>query len=149
MRHFSQLLRFGVFASMCMGICGCGDSQPKTYPVAGTLQFEDGKSVPGGTISFHCTLDGKAYVGRGRVGADGKFELTTFNEGDGVVAGEHRVTVVALPPPDSRTPPPAVFDSKYGDPDQSGLTATITPETKEVTIKIARAQKMPGKSIEK
>jgi hypothetical protein len=65
------------------------------------------------------------------------------------VAGEHQVAIVPLPPPDSRTPPPAVFDSKYGDIEKSGLTASITPETKEVVFKLAKPTRRSDAKVEK
>ncbi len=133
-----------VLALSCLFFAGCGESPPKTYPVLGRLLFEDGTPVPGATVTFRGSANGKVVEARGLVGEDGRFRLTSFQDGDGVVAGEHRVAVVALPPRDSRTPPPAVFDGKYGDIERSGLTASITPETKEVVFKVAKPTKRLG-----
>lgn len=123
------------------GLVGCGETRPATYPVAGVLQFDDGTPVPGATVTFRGTANGGPVEARGRVGDDGTFRLTTFADGDGVVAGDHRVTVVALPPRDSATPPPALIAGKYGDPDTSGLTATVAPDTREIVLKVAKPAK--------
>ena len=40
--------------------------------------------------------DGYGREARGALQSDGSFVLTTFKEGDGVVAGEHRVTITGL-----------------------------------------------------
>jgi hypothetical protein len=122
-----------------VALAGCGDGNPKTYPIPGRLVYQGGAPVPGATIVFQTTVEGKVIPARGMVQQDGRFELTTFKEGDGVVAGEHKVAVVSLPSPDGPKPVHPIIPPQYGDFDSSGLKSTVTPETQEIVITINRA----------
>src|SRR5262245_3029778 len=117
--------RWLLFAAV-LGLVGCGDGNPPTYNIAGKIVYEDGTPVPGATVVFQ-PADGKNYPARGQVKQDGAFRLTSFKEGDGVVAGDHKVTLVGLPSADGPKPTRPAIPSQYGDADTSGLTATVTP----------------------
>lgn len=75
-----------------MLFAGCGARGPKTYPVTGEVVFEDGVALQGGLIEFSSTEQEMSATGR--IGPDGHFRLTTVVDGDGAIAGEHRVIVV-------------------------------------------------------
>ena len=62
--------------------------------------------------------------------SDGTFELSTLKPGDGVVAGEHRVTVVEL---DKSLAKNRAL-KKYGSANISGLTAEVSPEKTEFSF---------------
>src|SRR3954453_14239622 len=83
---------------LVLAAAGCGETRPKVYPAEGKVVFADGKPVTEGSVEFE--LDSTEHkVGknpRSAIGPDGHFKLTTFDEGDGAAAGEHRVVV--LPP---------------------------------------------------
>lgn len=117
-------------------VSGCGDATPKTYRVPGRLVYEDGKPVPGATIVLTTTHDGKRIPARGMVNPDGTFELTTFADKDGVIAGEHDVTIVSLPATDSATPSKPVVAAKYSNSETSGLKTTVKPDAAEILIKV-------------
>lgn len=76
--------------ALCVLLAGCG-SGAKLGRVTGTVSV-DGKPVTQGTIMF-IPADGKAAVGS--IGPDGHYTLTTFDDGDGALVGEHRVTILA------------------------------------------------------
>lgn len=104
---------------------GCSDDQLSTYPVEGKIVYPDGSPVPGkATVAFHTEVDGVPYSALGRVREDGTFRLTTFREDDGAIAGEHRVSVAAIPGGDEDTGPP-VLAERFAMADTSGLTATV------------------------
>lgn len=133
-----------VLATCLLALCcvsGCGDATPKTYRIPGRLVYEDGKPVPGATIVLQTTHDGKRVVARGQVNADGTFELTTFTDKDGVVEGEHDVTIVPLPATDGATPSKPVVAAKYSNADSSGLKVTVKPDATEILVKV----EPPGK----
>jgi hypothetical protein len=67
---------------------------------------------------------------------DGTFELTTFTDKDGVIEGEHDVTVVALPATDSATPSKPIVAAKYSNAETSGLKVTVRPDATEILIKV-------------
>jgi hypothetical protein len=86
-----------------MFLAGCGPSRPETASVSGRVTYQ-GKPLPDGTVTFYPTA---GRPGRGTIGPDGTYKLTTFKDGDGAILGKHRVTIkstkcVDLPP--AKTP---------------------------------------------
>jgi hypothetical protein len=69
---------------------GCGPGRPTTVPIRGSVTL-DGKPVAQATVLFVPIAGG--VPARGATGVDGGFTLTTFAEGDGALAGKHRVSV--------------------------------------------------------
>lgn len=73
---------------------GCGDSRYVTAEVQGTAVI-GGNPVAAGTVTFTpVEADGSPRDGKSAVGvvqADGSFTLTTYEEGDGAIVGDHRV----------------------------------------------------------
>jgi len=72
-----------------LALTGCSN-RPETAPVVGSVTLA-GKPLEEGRIMFY------PDEGRPAVGAveNGRYELTTFDSGDGAVLGTHRVTVTA------------------------------------------------------
>ena len=81
-------------ASLAVVICcgGCGNRHPATYPVRGSVHFDDGRPVPVGNVEFRSDAGG--YIARGKIDQQGRFVLGTFAARDGAVAGSHHVIVV-------------------------------------------------------
>lgn len=76
---------------MALFSTGCRDNVLKTYPVEGRVIFED-QSVPKfGEIEFY--HEQHRVNARGAIGRDGQFTVSTFREGDGAVAGKHKVII--------------------------------------------------------
>ncbi len=75
--------------------CGPGGSgQPAPLiPVKGKVTYK-GKPLTKGVVKF--VPDGYGREARGPIQSDGSFVLTTNKEADGVVPGEHRVTITNL-----------------------------------------------------
>ncbi|MFM7243698.1 MAG: hypothetical protein ACKO40_05910 [Planctomycetaceae bacterium] len=69
---------------------GCGPGRPTIVPISGSVTL-DGKPVPQATVLFIPVAGG--VPARGSTREDGGFTLTTFAEGDGAIAGKHRVAV--------------------------------------------------------
>lgn len=82
---------------------GCSKSPFDLAPVHGKVTI-DGKPVVAGRVMFAPIAKGESReVGKpafGTLQADGTFTLTTFEEGDGAVVGEHWVTIFG---PDEET----------------------------------------------
>ncbi|WP_437225575.1 carboxypeptidase-like regulatory domain-containing protein [Planctomicrobium sp. SH661] len=116
--------------------------RPKVYKAAGVVR-QGGSPLSDAIINFH-PVEGE-YGGTAVTGSDGKYQLTTFKEHDGVVPGEYKVTVEkndwipigpkpSGPPPDGgvvqlqplkkvpRTAP------QYADMEKSGFTVLVTPD---------------------
>jgi hypothetical protein len=70
-------------------VAGCGPSRPATTRVSGLVTFK-GAPVAEADVNF-IPADGRPASGR--TDAEGRFSLSTFVPGDGVLPGEHVVTV--------------------------------------------------------
>ena len=123
--------RGGKLARWCRLIClptvsillGCGGHD--TVRVHGTVTY-NGEPLQQGRVGFY-PEDGRPSFGEIR---DGRFELTTFNPGDGALPGKHRVTIQSDKPADpndafsDRIP---LIPQRYFKVGSSELTAEVEP----------------------
>ena len=132
-------------AAVLAGAAGCSPNPLRTYPVAGKVISADGTPVAaaGYMISFRAEADlgkeRKFITADAPLGADGSFKPSTFKFEDGLIAGTHEVTVTQLaggPGGEPGDKTAARIPGRYGSAKSSGLTVTMTPETKEVTITV-------------
>jgi len=80
---------------LCMFLLvGCGESRVPTYPVSGTVVFDDGSPVRTGTVELSC--NDHTLTATGRIAEDGSFVLGTYESADGACAGNHRVIVMQM-----------------------------------------------------
>jgi hypothetical protein len=89
--HYCRL--FVLSAVLLVPCGGCGATSGQTsplLPVKGKVTYK-GQPVAKGTIRFE--PDGYGRPATGRLQSDGSFALGTNKEGDGVVAGAHRVSI--------------------------------------------------------
>ncbi len=119
----------------CVIACsGCGGSRrngklPTLIPVKGRVTYK-GKPIEKGTVKFE--PDGYGRNASGRLQSDGTFVLTTLKDGDGVVAGQHRVTVTDTGVKSSKD----VLANKWASAAASGLTAEVDPDHTEFTFEL-------------
>lgn len=121
--------------SKAVGICcvlgclllltGCSDKHPATYPVTGEV-YHNRQPVADASVVF--TSAGP--LAKGTTDAAGKFTLRTFADGDGAIAGTHRVTITknVAQPAAADNPYPMtknMLPAKYARPDTSALTADV------------------------
>ena len=140
MRAISLLLSFAVgVAAVSMG-CRSGN-YPKTVKVEGTVTLE-GKPLSSATVIFFPPAGQRPATGS--TDSIGRFQLSTFQQGDGAVPGEHMVAVVPKDPPpmpgqafaspgnSNLTAEPYVepFPARYNQQSTSGLTATVAADRK-------------------
>lgn len=118
-------------ASLAAFIGGIGcDSGPRLIPVSGIVLI-DGQPLQYGTVQVVPDGHRAAF---GKIGSDGRFTLTTNEAGDGVVAGTHKVAVIA-----SVAKGPSVTwhaPKKYIDSSSSGLTLVVDKPTKEAKLEL-------------
>jgi hypothetical protein len=100
---------------------------PDLIPVKGKVTYK-GKPLAMGMISF--VPDGYGREARGDIQSDGSFVLTTYKEGDGVVAGEHRVTITGL---DKGLAKDRAL-TKYTSPNTTPLTRKVDAEHGEFAV---------------
>ena len=111
----------------CWGCGSAGGALPALIPVKGRVTYK-GQPVTKGVVRFE--PDGYGRRARGQLQSDGTFVLTTDKEGDGVVAGDHKVAVEGL---DKSLAKDRAL-RKYSSPTTSGLTAQVSPEKTEFTF---------------
>ena len=122
---------------------GCGSRYPaETYSVKGRVVFPDGKPLEGGNIEF-APQDGAVKTSaRGTIDADGRFTLTTFEEGDGAIPGKHRVLILPARRREDRSGRTSInLDGRYQSFESSGLEFTVTddPSQNDFEIKVTPA----------
>jgi hypothetical protein len=119
--------------------CSADPNMPKLGKVSGKVSYQ-GKPLDAGRVVFTPVAGkgGESDQGAsGEISSDGSYEMTTFNTGDGVVLGQHIVTVVVqkgeMPKPDANghinyVLPKNATPAKYATADKSPLRCTVVAE---------------------
>lgn len=111
--------------------CTPQDGRVPVFPVRGIL-LVGGEPAEGAIIAFHPTSSSEAKTTNpnGRVQADGTFELTTYESGDGAPAGEYVATIFWPEPPQSPIDHPAMgpdrLKNRYADPSTSSIRVSVS-----------------------
>ncbi|MBA2116150.1 carboxypeptidase regulatory-like domain-containing protein [Bremerella alba] len=127
-----------------LSLCGCYgrsdqwvEGRPPLVDASGVATI-NGEPLDNAIVTFR-PIEGN-YAAFARTQNDGSFQLTTFDDGDGAVAGEFDVTVSKMvielePNPANPQVLPPIYHSehsmipaKYNSVDKSGLTATISED---------------------
>jgi hypothetical protein len=140
--------KVGVILGAVLLSAGCGSKdplegeRPRVVPATGRVLYR-GQPVEGAKVTF--TNSAAGVSGYGETGPDGRFRLTTFKEGDGVVPGTQRVAVRKVEVIDrskpgfdystsSEVPPPPeerwLIPRRYGNVATSGLTVEVAEGAK-------------------
>jgi hypothetical protein len=154
----SDIVRFLGALSVAIPLAwtGCG-SKISTYPVTGTVRFEDGSPVPVAAVEFRHEESGLSA--RTKVDATGAFSLGTFATDDGALAGNYQVIVTqyfSAPPRTARVRMAAGHVShdagadvriaaEVGDFSTSPLRAEVRPDSKnhfDFVVKRFRPRKL-------
>ena len=112
---------------MVMAAAGCGDSKElTTYPTTVTVQDANGQPLAGVRVSFRSVEHKISALGVSD--GQGVCQMTTYNRGDGAVAGRHQV---AIGPPALTGDPDALqptfqIPRRISSYDDSELEATVT-----------------------
>jgi hypothetical protein len=127
---------------------GCSPQRAPTFRVDGLVRDAAGGIIERASVTFLSGVNdnddpllagGMRYRAEGIAGEGGRFTLTTFQPGDGAVAGTHRVLIVPLPPGDGPTASALAIPARYQHPDHSGLVVEIEPKAmNEVILVIER-----------
>lgn len=122
-----------VLSALAWGVCaGCGSKGGETaattlVPVKGKVSYK-GKPLTKGRVKFE--PDGFGRNAYGKIQSDGTFTLTTDKEGDGAIAGHHRVAVMET----GINSPRDAVGKKYASVASSGLTADVDASNTEFTF---------------
>jgi hypothetical protein len=78
-------------------LVGCASSKlPKTYPAGGSVVYQGGQPMKGGSIQFRSTADPDLRV-TGKIKEDGTFTLETMKDREraaGAPEGEYKVSIM-------------------------------------------------------
>jgi hypothetical protein len=143
------------FSVVVLMLAGCGkdtaSDRPETAPVTGVVTYK-GELVEGATVVLMAT----SQEGRGAMGltdASGKFNLMTFEPGDGAIPGSYGVKISKVSGGGLQTqdeamammesggmPQPTeekdLLPAKYKDEKTSGLTADVKEGENEFTFEL-------------
>ena len=93
MSRHTVAVRF-VLLLLLLSLMGCGSEKLLVYPVDGSVRFEDGSKVMFGDIEFFNAEH--RLNARGKIKRDGTFQVGTFTDNDGAVAGKHKVIILQV-----------------------------------------------------
>lgn len=134
-----RVLTFRLLLGCATGLlAGCSHApDPRTrevFPTCGSVTF-NGKPIPDASIRLHPVApqdDGKpVYVPRGWVDESGKFELSTYRQGDGAPPGDYRVSFSWVGPLDGVSEDEEdrlreLLPQRYNSASTSGIMVTVT-----------------------
>jgi hypothetical protein len=126
---------------MPLACAGCGSDRAATFPVTGTVAFDDGQPVPYGIVEFRNEQSGLSA--RASLDNSGRFELGTYAADDGAPAGKYRIIVVqhfAVPPPDARV---RIHDEHAAH--DSSADIRVAPEVSDIAATPLRAEVRPDR----
>ena len=128
----------GLCVSALTVLFACGPGRPETAEVVGRVTFK-GQPVPQGRILF---WPPKGRPAMAEIGSNGRYELTTFDDADGAMLGEHRVTIKATKThfPNGNASKPVVewlVPQRYENIDKTPLTATVTAGKNTIDFDLA------------
>jgi len=129
MEHFT--LRIAVCTLLLCLFAGCGDDRPERIPLKGQVLI-DGEPLTHGFIQV---IPDDGRPAQSQLDSEGRFELSTFDEHDGVLPGTHKVAVIAL---ETVSPTKQKWHApqKYTSTSTSGLTITVGENPEPVTIEL-------------
>lgn len=130
----------GTMLALSLGCSGGGGDRPKVVPVTGVV-LHNGSPVEGAVVTFRD--EGQAKPAVGTTDSSGRFELTSYEPGDGAAPGKYVVTIAkivgggpdqsdtsmeAAAERENVTPaePEHLLPQRYASPLQSGLEETVT-----------------------
>ena len=134
-KHRSFWLGLAVLCVPCLMLAGCkqGESRVPTFPASGQLLSANDKPIANALVVLHpVDINSKAPKSRATTDADGKFQLTTYDTGDGAPEGDFIVTVEQWLGDDPNEAPTNKLPGTWSRPESSTLRIAITKATKEL-----------------
>lgn len=125
---------------------GCGGGVT-TVPVSGRVTLDGGDWPRRGILYFACKEPAEGYPRRTGIAdfePDGRFTVTSFNKGDGLVPGEYVVNIECWEVPPSMTggpPAKSAVPKKYQNGATSGFTLSVPVDAgslDDVTLDVPR-----------
>lgn len=121
-------------ATILITAAGCNGSGGATEPVTGTVTFEDGSPVAGGTIVFADVAENSSSIGY--IQQDGTYTLGTFGETDGAPTGKYKVTVIG----DSEYGQISAIHARFGQQTSTPLEAEVKEGPNTLDFEVQRGR---------
>ncbi|PQO28803.1 hypothetical protein [Blastopirellula marina] len=129
-------LVLGIVAICLTSLVGC-ETPVATHPVTGKVVLANGSPAQGGIIKFRTTSEeGEMVKASGQIQPDGTFQLSTFEDGDGALAGEHEVILFSPALGDGGGATAPEFPSKYRKYETSELKFDVKPGKNDFVIQL-------------
>ena len=110
-------------------LMGCDAGRPPVYPVEGRVTISDGTPLRRGVIILE-SVDPPEINARGFIGDDGAYQITTFEDNDGAVAGKHKVMFCPAISNEGFKKYEDTIHDRYLDFDTSEVTIDVSPDAK-------------------
>lgn len=128
-KHFGLMLGIAYICIPLLVMVGCssGEARLPTYAAAGQLLAADGQPVPHALVVLH-PVEENATAPKPRATTDheGRFQLTTYDTGDGAPAGNFVVTVEQWIRVDPNEPPKNHLPKALSSKDSSDIRVAIS-----------------------
>lgn len=128
-KHFCLMLGIAYICIPLLVVAGCsrGEVRLPTYAASGQLLSADGQPVPHALLVLHPVNDGAtAPKPRATTDLEGKFQLTTYDTGDGAPEGNFIVTVEQWIRDDPNEPPKNHLPPALSKKDSSDIRIAIS-----------------------
>ncbi len=82
---------------------------------------------------------GLSHPASGKIGDDGSYTLTSYDEGDGAMIGEHKVAVIVTSAPGAKAPGTTAkspVPKQFADPETTPLRKKVEPSNNIIDINI-------------
>jgi hypothetical protein len=128
-----------------VSLSGCSDGRLKAHPAKGKVTFKTGTPVHVGTIELKSREH--SVQARGTIDKEGNFTLTTYEEGDGAIAGAHDCVVVQFVMTeelaDFKPSPVGVVHPRFASYATSGLSVEIkADQVNDLKIEVEGVKKI-------
>lgn len=134
--HFAVI---GIAWTMGLLTTGCGGGN--TAPVHGVIIFKDTKTPAKELSGYIITLESteEPVSATGVVEEDGTFKVNTYRQGDGAIAGKHRVAITPRQASSDAPPPTSLLPARYGTLKDSGLQIEVKlKQTNPIELEVER-----------
>lgn len=116
--------RFALFAILLILGCGGGVARDRTVPVKGVVLFR-GQPLADASVTFSPE---KGRPATGTTNASGEFTLTTYENNDGAIPGQHMILVTKYEPAPAGDPYAklkSIIPERYSELRTTPLTKTV------------------------
>lgn len=139
-RMVSSEYRIWILFAACLAlVAGCRSDRPATIPVSGRITFDGADPPAAGTLYFTIDAPAEGFPRRptlAKFDQRGRFRVTTWDRGDGLMPGRYKITVECweIPPELGGAEGKSYVPPRNQDPTSTDLTVEIAPDDRARTL---------------